>query len=126
MAAAKHILLIDDDIDDQGFFREALKQSYPGITCDIADTAIDALSKLKQNVTYNLIFLDLNMPKMDGFQFLEIVKADEQYRLIPIVILSTSSRMNDIERCKQLGAASFYTKEASFTMLLNMMKQVLN
>ena len=126
MQVAKHILLVDDDIDDQGFFCEALKESYPNISCDIANTAIEALTMMKNNTTYNLIFLDLNMPKMDGFQFLEVVKGDEHYRNIPVVIVSTSSRDVDIARCKQLGAKSFYTKQASFTKLLDMMKAVLN
>ena len=126
MPVAKHILLVDDDIDDQGFFCEALKQTFPNISCDIANTAIEALTMMKNVSSYSIIFLDLNMPKMNGFQFLEVVKANEQYQQIPVVIVSTSSRETDIEKCKQLGAKSFYTKEPSFIKLLNMMKEVLS
>ena len=124
MLLPSHILLVDDDIDDQGFFCEALKETYPNCSCDIANTVTDALGRLKANGHYNYIFLDLNLPCTDGFRFLELIRADEEHYHIPIIILSTSSNPRDIERCKQLGAKSFYSKGNSYGMLSDMMKQV--
>src|SRR6188768_3681883 len=107
MLLPSHILLVDDDIDDQGFFCEALKESYPNFSCDIANNLTEAFAKLKDNGSYNHIFLDLNLPCTDGFKFLELVKADEKHQHIPIVVLSTSSSPRDLLRCKQMGVESF-------------------
>src|SRR5690606_11174000 len=68
-----------------------------------------------------IILLDLNMPRMDGLEALKKIKKDRRLRLIPVVVLTTSSAEEDLVRSYALGAASFLTKPVTFEGLVNMM-----
>jgi CheY-like chemotaxis protein len=114
MASIKQILLIDDDADDQEIFSTVIEQIFPSVQCEVAMNGEDALSKLRSQALPELIFLDLNMPLMNGQQFLKVVKKDNQLREIPIVILSTSSGEETIAETLSLGASKFITKPDKF------------
>ena len=73
-----------------------------------------------------MIFLDLNMPKVDGFECLKRLKENPAHRDIPVIIVSTSRRPEDITRCKQLGASMFVSKPASFQDLFAEMMDILS
>lgn len=120
------ILLVDDDEDDQEFFSAALEQlSYPGIFKPIS-SAIEALKLLKDGqVTPDLIFLDLNMPIMNGQQFLAEIKKTAHAQHIPVVIFSTSSNPQTIKQTKELGAYDFITKPDKFEELVNKLKPII-
>ena len=81
---------------------------------------------VKQQPPFDLIFLDLNMPKVDGFECLKRLKENPVYQHIPVVIVSTSRRPEDIEKCKLLGASMFVSKPASFGELFGKMLDILN
>jgi CheY-like chemotaxis protein len=66
----------------------------------------------------DLVFLDLNMPEMDGFQVLMDMKADGDLQSIPVIVLSTSFREADRDRAFELGATSYITKPSSFAALI--------
>ncbi len=112
MAYAKHCLLIDDDHDDQLLFSIALKELNKSITFLNADNGLKALSMLtnEHTVIPDIIFLDLNMPIINGFDFLTRLKENSKLCNIPVVIYSTSCREEDIARTKNLGAFAFITK----------------
>lgn len=123
----KNILMIDDDEDDQEFFITAIDQLSKAVTCTAISRAQEALLKLKEKVIMpDLIFLDLNMPVMNGQQFLTEIKKDPILRSIPIIILSTSSHETTIELMKELGAEDFITKPDTFDKLVLLLKPYLN
>jgi CheY-like chemotaxis protein len=70
--------------------------------------------KYKDVPNTGLVILDLNMPKVDGFEVLETIKADMDLKKIPIIVLTSSSRPEDIDRAYRLGANSFVVKPVSF------------
>ena len=123
----RNILLIDDDEDDQEIFRTALEKVDLGVNCICLNDAREALDKLRSNqLQPDLIFLDLNMPVMNGQQFLMEIKNDDELNYIPVIILSTSSHRTTIELTKELGAMDFYSKPDKFEDLIGILKSVLN
>jgi CheY-like chemotaxis protein len=116
MSLYKNILLVEDEPSDQEFFMLALQAQDTTIKCEVANDglhAVQVLSQLKPQP--ELIFLDINMPRMNGFEFLDWIKRQVDYRFIPVVILTTS--LHDCERCEQLGAPVYFTKPYSFTLM---------
>src|SRR4051812_17188221 len=109
--ANRVILLVDDDMDDQELFGEAMAIVDSSATCHFASDGEEGLSMLEDNsLGCHLIFLDLNMPKMNGKQFLAEIKQDKVLSKIPIVIFTTSLREKDGVETANMGAAHFLTK----------------
>jgi CheY-like chemotaxis protein len=122
----QNILLIDDDEDDQEIFLTALECTRKPVHCAVSDSARKALFQMERGeIKTDLIFLDLNMPLMNGQQFLTEIKKDEKLRQIPVIILSTSSNTATIEQMKQLGARHFFTKPGRFEDLVAILENVL-
>ena len=119
----KRFLVIDDDTDDRELFTEALASVDPVIVCDQATDGAEALKRLiaKEIDRPDIIFLDINMPVMDGWQFLKRLKKDEVYRHIPVIVYSTSSTVKDRRIADDLGALCFITKPHAFGSLKNML-----
>ena len=119
-----HVLIVDDNEDDYEATRRSFVKNHFVNPLSWSRSAEDALQKLRSSNTGrageqaecrpDLILLDLNMPGMDGRRFLEIVKADERLKSIPVVVLTTSSDTSDVERCYQLGASTYIQKPVSF------------
>ncbi len=83
----KKIFLIDDDEDDQFMFKEVIESINPTLQCETATNGKIALDKLKVSASLpDIIFLDLNMPVMNGFDFLIQIKKENQLNEIPVVI----------------------------------------
>lgn len=127
MSKYRSLFLIDDDEDDQLLFDDALKQVDPAITLFTAENGIEALRQLEPPQIFpDIIFLDLNMPVMNGFEFLEESKKYNHLHHIPIVIFTTSSNPDHVLQTHALGARAFITKPASFTALRQKLSAVLN
>lgn len=108
--------LIDDDIDDHEIFLKALEAVAPAIHCFTAFNGQEAIDKLRTNeVKPDMIFLDLNMPLMNGMQFLKACQSMGSCRDIPVIILSTSSERETINETKELGARGYITKPDRFS-----------
>ena len=121
------ILLIDDDEDDQDIFKEAATLVLPDIQFLLAKDGKQALEVL-EGCNGNLpdhIFLDVNMPKMDGKEFLKIVKSDPRFQKIPVVIYSTSKHRSELGEFFRLGASNYITKPSEFNLLLTYLRSVL-
>jgi CheY-like chemotaxis protein len=127
MKKVKTLFIIDDDADDRELFIEALQEIDDSIICYTAHNGEDALKKLGGELphTPDYIFLDLNMPRLNGKQCLFEIKRIDNLKHIPVIIYSTSSEQRDIEETKRLGAAHFLTKPNTFDELCNQIKYVL-
>ncbi len=122
-----NILIVDDDLDDLEFFLEAVSEISRNIHCLTACNGLEALKLLDQaDIKPSYIFLDLNMPKMGGKQCLRYIKNNPILNSIPVIIYSTSSREEDIEECKQIGAYSFIVKPNKFDLLKAEIQNVLH
>lgn len=119
-----HILLADDDEDDRFLIREAFQRQFASCQVTTADNGEELLDMLhdmegssSSNTLPDLILLDLNMPRLDGRNALKIIKQNPVWRLIPVVIMTTSDAATDVELSYQNGANSFITKPATFQEL---------
>ena len=102
-----HILIVEDEIYLQKALLENL--SSKGYTADTAVNGEDALEKIKIKKP-DLILLDLLMPKMDGFEVLRVLKANEQTEHIPVIVLTNVENSKDIAKTIELGATTYLVK----------------
>ncbi|MUH34585.1 response regulator [Zobellia amurskyensis] len=121
-------LIVDDDEDDIDFFHEAMREVNASALCHFAYDGEEALSLLRYKLKMlpDLIFLDLNMPRMDGITCLRELKRDEKLRHIPVIINTTSAYQKEKEDCLILGAAYFLTKATSFRNMCENIIKVIN
>jgi two-component system response regulator len=114
------VLLVEDDPGDTLMIREALEAFAPQTDVAAVGDGVDALRYLRREDEFSamprpdLVLLDLNMPRKDGRQVLAEVKADEDLRSIPVVVLTTSSALHDIRHSYELYANAYVTKPADF------------
>jgi CheY-like chemotaxis protein len=122
------ILVVDDDKDDLQIFLSAVVDVDNTIFCYTAYDGFDALKKLTQDgaAIPNIIFVDLNMPRMDGKQFLIERNKIENLAAIPVVIYSTTRRAEDVEEAKQLGAFDFISKPFQYNLICDALRQILS
>jgi DNA-binding NtrC family response regulator len=114
MSKIERILIIDDDEEDRDFFCQAVNLIDPTIKCSEAIDGADGLKFLSSGLPLpSCIFLDINMPRISGIQFLKIVKEIDGLKQIPIAIYSTSKHPQDKDESTQLGAIHFITKPTS-------------
>jgi CheY-like chemotaxis protein len=124
MVEPKICLLVDDDPDDQEVFLAALGDVSGSALCLIAPNGDTALALLNNKETIpDYIFLDLNMPRMDGFEFLTALKKNSVLRSIPVIVYSTTTLQTHIEKAKKLGAAEFFTKTYKYDELCSLLKK---
>ena len=123
---AKKVFLIDDDPDDRAFFCEALEEIAADILCYSAVNGRKALSQIinKEIEIPDVIFLDINMPQMNGWQFLSMLKQYEPYEKVPVIMYSTSSHPEDVEKARQSGALCLFTKPNDFNTLKKALETV--
>ena len=119
-------LLIDDDSDDQEIFVTAAAEVNSATTCQVISDAKDALQFLRRTSDLpDLIFLDINMPKMDGFEFLVELKRDQRLQGIPVIFYSTTKDEDQIVKATRLGASGFITKTNHYTSLCKILQHFL-
>ena len=114
-----NILLVEDNPNDVEITRRALQKGQVSHQLTVARDGQEALDILfgRQNDNVappDLILLDLNLPKVDGREVLEKVKADPKLRHIPVVVITISTREEDMARCYELGVKTFISKPARF------------
>jgi CheY-like chemotaxis protein len=117
-----NLILAEDDEDDCIFFREALEELDISTNLVIVGDGAQLLELLvsKETILPDVIYLDLNMPRKNGFECLEEIKKDEKLKQIPVIILSTSFREEAINQLKQLGAKYYIRKPVEFANLKNL------
>ena len=118
---------VDDDQDDHEIFSMALSSVNPSIQCIYFDSAKSALCIMEDENfrAPDYIFLDLNMPGINGLQLLEILKTTKDLAAIPVIIYSTSILPADYEKARLLGATGFLIKPSSLPELIKELNQIL-
>ena len=124
------VLLVEDDPGDVVIAREALRAGRLESRLTVVSDGVEAMSYLRREDGYadverpDLILLDLNLPKKSGHEVLAEVKADPLLRKIPVVVLSTSSASEDVDRSYELYANVFVTKPVDFDHFTSVVKQI--
>lgn len=126
--SGKSIFLADDDADDCLLFEDALREVSHQIKLTTANDGIELMDILDSTVPPppDVIFLDLNMPRKNGFECLTEIKHTEKLKNIPVVIFSTSSQPEAINRVYEQGANYYVCKPGSFSKLKLVIEKVLN
>jgi CheY-like chemotaxis protein len=115
--------LVDDDLDDQEIFAMAVREFSDSISCHFADDGVKALETLTEgDFIPHCIFIDINMPRMNGIECLEQIKTINRLKPVPVCMVSTSADPAIVAKTKQLGANDFIVKPASITALSQLLK----
>jgi CheY-like chemotaxis protein len=119
------ILNVDDDEEDIEIFCDAVREIDSTIICVVARSADEAMRILSSDIELpSYIFLDINMPKVDGNECLKEIRKHDRLKLIPVVMHSTHKRKADIEMYKSLNA-DFMVKQNSFNDLVRELRRIL-
>jgi len=111
------ILMADDDEDDRLLLLDAMSEVDASNSLSIVEDGMELMDYLQQRNARSLpdlILLDLNMPRKNGYECIEEIRADEKLAHVPIVVLTTSTSDREVRRAYRLGANSFVTKPVSF------------
>jgi two-component system, chemotaxis family, response regulator Rcp1 len=120
------VLLVEDNIGDIELTKEAFKTVKTQLNIEIVRDGIEAVAYLHQIIATpeatfpDLILLDLNLPRKSGCEVLSEIRADERFRHIPVVVLTTSEAKEDIFKSYQIGANAYVSKPLSLDGLLKM------
>lgn len=133
MNGARVILLVEDNKSDEELTLRALKKANIGNRVVIARDGAEALDWLfsrgvhagrDPNDTPQVVLLDLNLPKIGGLDVLRAIRADERTKVLPVVILTSSSEDRDLVNGYELGANSFVVKPVDFTQFADAVRQL--
>jgi len=118
------LLCIDDDQEDMELFQEAVSIIDKSSVCVFASNGREGLDILRNTIP-DCIFLDINMPIMDGKETLMKIRRDRRFRSVPVFILSTTHDKFEVELCHALGANPFFVKPGSFSELVDCIRSVI-
>ncbi len=126
MKSKKPILLVEDDKVDAMTVKRALKEIKVTNNVVVASNGEEALEYLTNtdNEIPCIILLDLNMPKMNGLEFMKVAKETERLRKIPIVVLTTSSEERDRMNSFNNGVAGYMTKPVDYQQFVDVIKTI--
>jgi len=126
LRSEKPILLVEDDAIDRMTVERALREIRVTNTLEMVGNGEEALEFLRDPAREQpgIILLDLNMPKMNGIEFLKFVKADESLRRIPVVVLTTSKDEQDRVDSFNLGVAGYMVKPVDYMQFVEVVKAI--
>lgn len=127
MTNSLNILLIEDDTIEVMKFDRVLRNlglTHKVIEASNGEVALNILKEKK--ILPDIIFLDLNMPKINGIEFLTILKSDDTLRYIPAIILSTSGNHRDLMECYRLGIAGYILKPLKYEEYVSRISKMLD
>lgn len=127
MRPHKQCFLIDNDEDDREIFCMALQEAAPDFECITASSGIEAIESFSRDESFipHCIFIDMNMPMMDGIECLQELKRLQHLQQVPVFMYSTSSDPKSVQRVNDLGAADFLVKPISYSGLVDMLTLLL-
>jgi chemotaxis family two-component system response regulator Rcp1 len=125
-----YILLIEDNPGDVRLTQEAIKEGNRNIVLDVVMDGVEAIKFLRKEppyssvVTPDIILLDLNLPKWDGREVLKEIKADNQLKRIPVLVLTTSNAEQDVLNCYDLHANCYINKPVDFDRFFEIIRKI--
>lgn len=120
---SKHIMIVDDSKTIRNLLAFVMKAE--GFKVSTAEDGLDAVEKLYSLGHIDLIVSDVNMPRMDGFTFIKTIRAQDAYKDIPIIVLSTEGQEKDIQTGMSLGANLYMVKPAQPEKMVRNIKMLL-
>lgn len=127
------LLVVEDDTDDQLLVLDALREASVPHDVYFAHDGAELMAYINREGEHadpstsplpHLVILDLHMPRLSGFEVLEKRRENPVFRLIPVIVMSSSWSEEDIARCYTLGVNSFITKPVSFDHLVRVMRTI--
>ena len=120
------IMIVDDDVDDIDIFIEAVHDVDPSIHCLSAQNGLDAINQIQaSDILPNYIFVDMNMPKINGKQFTRDFRKNASFNDIKVIMYSTSKNDRDVKELKSLGANDFVQKPTSHQKLCSEIERII-
>ncbi|NJD57300.1 MAG: response regulator [Nitrospirae bacterium] len=124
MSVLKKLLVVDDSQLIHNMYRLVMNR-YQGCKISDAMNGLEALDILSKERDFDIILLDINMPVMNGIQFMEKLHKENLYRNIPIIVISTEGREEDTLRALKLGAAGYVVKPFKPHMLHELIEKIM-
>jgi CheY-like chemotaxis protein len=125
----KNILafLVDDDLDDHEFFQLAVEKLHTHINCAFATNGVKAIEKLTRDTKFipDFIFIDINMPLMNGMDCLREIKKIRRLKEVPVYMFTTYADEFVTKNCIELGAAGVLRKMPSISGLHEALSEIL-
>lgn len=124
------ILMVEDNPGDVRLTREAMKEGKVNNRLSVVGDGVQALEFLRHQGRFadaprpDLILLDLNLPRKDGREVLAELKADPEFKRIPVVVLTTSQAEQDVLRAYDLHANCYITKPVDFNQFMQVVQQI--
>lgn len=132
MIELKTILLVEDNPQDVELTLEALSEHNLANNVCVVKDGVEALEYLNYEGRFRdrkkgkpvVMLLDIKMPRMDGIEVLETIRADEKLKTLPVVMLTSSREEPDLKRCYELGVNAYVVKPVNFSDFLDAVKQI--
>jgi CheY-like chemotaxis protein len=124
--SVKRLIIVDDDRDEHFLLRESIGECHFDPEIKTVQDGNQLLSLIKNEPHPDLILLDLNMPKKSGLECLCELRADQESRDLPVVVLSTSTCLSDIEACFEHGASLFFSKPYDFESMKKLIDGIMH
>ena len=124
------LLLVEDNEADACLVRTGFEIVDPRHQLHVVGDGAEAMSFLQRQQPFSeaptpkLILVDLNMPRMDGREFLQAIRSDRRLRTVPVVVLTTSDSAVDVDLCYRLGANSFVTKPTDVNQFFDLIRSI--
>lgn len=119
-----NILIAEDDPDDFLLLKEAIEEVLPKFNIDHCRNGMDVIQKINERTDLDLIFLDINIPKKTGIDCLIEIRKRQYLASTPVIIYSTSSHFEDIDRCYKNGCTLYLVKPPSFKDLVTQIRKI--
>jgi CheY-like chemotaxis protein len=120
------VLYVDDDPEDIEIFVQAVKEAGGSIKCLVAQNGQQAMDILNADLVPDFIFLDINMPVINGRVILSEIRKDSKFNDIPVIMYSTTMNPREIEELKKMGANQFLNKQNHFQDLCDAVSAILH
>lgn len=119
-----HVLLADDDADDLFIFNEAILHTKLPLEFSYAEDGRKLLEVLENDVIPDVLFLDINMPDVNGIECLKTIRSKSRFKKLPIIIYTTTDFKPNLETCFEYGANLFVVKPNSFNEIVKIIEQL--
>lgn len=121
---SKVVLLVEDDEDNRDLVSFVIARSRMDVSLVIAENGQEAIDKAFANPPH-LILMDMQMPVMDGWQAVPLLKADERTKDVPVIAFTAQAKPEDKQRAREMGCSDYYTKPMDPEELLALIKKYL-